>query len=118
MDYFYLSFSFWIFLFLHQSSDAAAIYQEVNLFYFFNSKEQLFYIHVFYLFKCLVDADCSDASFCDQSYLVCETCIPCEILLNRASGVNTCATSEEGCGLCLTGYHDLEIFNWFCFISK
>lgn len=33
MDYFYLSFSFWIFLFLHQSSDAAAIYQEVNLFF-------------------------------------------------------------------------------------
>ncbi|XP_046640471.1 uncharacterized protein LOC124325941 [Daphnia pulicaria] len=88
MDLFYLvSFSFWVFVWhLHQSSDAAAFYQE-----------------------CLVDGDCSDASYCDQSYLVCETCIPCESLLNRASGVRNCATSQEECGPCLSGYQSEDL---------
>ncbi|KAI9562961.1 hypothetical protein GHT06_010417 [Daphnia sinensis] len=59
--------------------------------------------------ECRLDSDCPESSFCDQSHFVCEICLPCQSLLNRATGVDKCAKSEEDCGRCLWGFQSEDL---------
>ncbi|XP_057367830.1 uncharacterized protein LOC130688841 isoform X2 [Daphnia carinata] len=59
--------------------------------------------------ECRLDSDCPESSFCDQLHFVCEICLPCQSLLNRAAGVDTCAKSEDDCGRCLRGFQSEDL---------
>lgn len=59
--------------------------------------------------ECRLDSDCSESSFCDQSHFICEICLPCQSILNRAEGVDKCAKSEEDCGRCLRGFQSEDL---------